>query len=175
MDYNPPDLCPWDFSGKNTGLGCHFLFWVISQPRDWTHIFCVSSIGRWILLPLHYLGSLSPWLLIPKGVNRLLWKILWFNKTSMTIFALNVIVKYIKLFISTNNGGSNELSLSYYCLLFYGLFNTNHWLGTCYVIMAYFQIISEIWGNLFIHKCVCLCNIVWHFSLFSIYIHTLIY
>ena len=20
-------LCPWDFSGKNTGVGCHFLLW----------------------------------------------------------------------------------------------------------------------------------------------------
>ena len=26
MDYNPPRLlCPWDFPGKNTGVGCHFL------------------------------------------------------------------------------------------------------------------------------------------------------
>ena len=126
-------------------------------------------------LPRHYLGSLSLWLLVPKGVNRFLWKILWFNKTSMTIFALNVIVKSIKLFICINNHGSNELSLTYYYLHFYGLFNTNHWLGTCYVIMAYFQIRSEIWGNLFIYKCVWLCNIAWHFSLFSICIHILIY
>ena len=22
-------LCPWDFPGKNTGVGCHFLFWGI--------------------------------------------------------------------------------------------------------------------------------------------------
>ena len=22
---NPMDLCPWDFPGKNTGVGCHFL------------------------------------------------------------------------------------------------------------------------------------------------------
>ena len=24
-DCSPPDSCPWDFSGKNTGVGCHFL------------------------------------------------------------------------------------------------------------------------------------------------------
>ena len=35
-------LCPWDFPGKNTGVGCHFLL----QPRDRT---CISCIGRWIL------------------------------------------------------------------------------------------------------------------------------
>ena len=24
MDYSPPGFfCPWDFSGKNTGVGCH--------------------------------------------------------------------------------------------------------------------------------------------------------
>ena len=36
-------LCPWNFPGKNTGVGCHFL------PRDWTCISCVSCFGRWIL------------------------------------------------------------------------------------------------------------------------------
>ena len=33
-------LCPWDFLGKNTGVGCHFLFQRSSQPRDRT---CISS------------------------------------------------------------------------------------------------------------------------------------
>ena len=35
-------LCPWDFPGKNTGVGCHFLFQGI-------FLTCVSCIGRWIL------------------------------------------------------------------------------------------------------------------------------
>ena len=45
-------LCPWDFPGKNTGVGCHFLLQGIfliqgsSQPTDWT---LVSCIVRWIL------------------------------------------------------------------------------------------------------------------------------
>ena len=42
-------LCPWDFSGKNIGLGCHFLLEGSSSPRDWTCIFC---IGRRILYHL---------------------------------------------------------------------------------------------------------------------------
>ena len=25
MDCSLPGLCPWDFPGKNTGMGCHFL------------------------------------------------------------------------------------------------------------------------------------------------------
>ena len=28
-----------------------------SRPRDQTHISCISCIGRWILYPLHHLGS----------------------------------------------------------------------------------------------------------------------
>ena len=42
-------LCPWNFPGKNTGVGCHFLLQGPFQPRDQTHVFCVSYIGRWIL------------------------------------------------------------------------------------------------------------------------------
>ena len=38
-------LCPWDFSGKTTEVGCHFLL-LGSQPRDQTH---VSWSGRQIL------------------------------------------------------------------------------------------------------------------------------
>ena len=41
-------LCPWDYPGENTGVGCHFLFQGI-KPRDWTRISCGSCIGRWIL------------------------------------------------------------------------------------------------------------------------------
>ena len=39
-------FCPWDFLGKNTGVGCHFLLQGSSQLRDWICIFC---IGRRIL------------------------------------------------------------------------------------------------------------------------------
>ena len=37
-------LCPWDFPGKNTGVGCHFLFKGSSQLRDWT---CISCLAGW--------------------------------------------------------------------------------------------------------------------------------
>ena len=39
-------LCPWDFPGKNTGVGCHLFLQGIFPTRDWT---CVSCIDRWIL------------------------------------------------------------------------------------------------------------------------------
>ena len=42
-------LCPWDFSGKNTGVYGHFLLQGIVPTQDWTCISCISCIGRWIL------------------------------------------------------------------------------------------------------------------------------
>ena len=50
-------LCPWKFSFKNIGVGCHFLPQESSQPRDGT---VVSCMGRWILYHHHnHLGSLG--------------------------------------------------------------------------------------------------------------------
>ena len=47
MGCSPPRLlCPWDFPGKKTGAGCHFLLLVSSWPRYQTHVSC---FGRWIL------------------------------------------------------------------------------------------------------------------------------
>ena len=37
-------LCPWDFSGKNTGVGCHFFF---------QHIFPTQGSNLWLLCLLH--------------------------------------------------------------------------------------------------------------------------
>ena len=33
MDCSPPGSCPWDFSGKNTGVGCRFLLQGIFQTQ----------------------------------------------------------------------------------------------------------------------------------------------
>ena len=37
------------FLGKNTGVGCHFLLWRSSRPRDQTCTSCISYIDRWIV------------------------------------------------------------------------------------------------------------------------------
>ena len=42
-------LCPGNFPGKNTGVGCHFLLQGSFGPRDQTHISCISCTGRQIL------------------------------------------------------------------------------------------------------------------------------
>ena len=40
-------LCPWDFPGKDTGVGCHFLLQGIFQPRNRTQVSCTT--GRFFL------------------------------------------------------------------------------------------------------------------------------
>ena len=46
MDCSPPlSFCPWDFPGKNTGIGCHFFLQGIFLTRDQTHSSCIS---RWL-------------------------------------------------------------------------------------------------------------------------------
>ena len=60
-------LCPQDFPGENTGMGCHFLlqgfFWIQgSNPR-----LLWLRIGRWIFIGLY--GSKWPWqFLIPLSI-----------------------------------------------------------------------------------------------------------
>ena len=40
-------LCPWNFAGKNAGVGCHFPSRESSWHRDWTHVSCISGSGRY--------------------------------------------------------------------------------------------------------------------------------
>ena len=52
-------LCPWNFSGKNTWVGCHFfLHGIFPNERQNP---CLLSLLHWQAdsLPLHHLGSLA--------------------------------------------------------------------------------------------------------------------
>ena len=65
-------FCRWDFPGKNTGVGYHFLLQWIFPMQD---RICISCIGRYILLQLSHLESPQYWWeckLVP-----LLWKTVW--------------------------------------------------------------------------------------------------
>ena len=50
-------LCPWDFPGKNIGVGCHFLLQGIFLIQGSN--LCLLSLLHWQAdtLPLHHLGS----------------------------------------------------------------------------------------------------------------------
>ena len=50
-------LCPWDFPGKDTGAGSHFLLQWIFLTQGSNPCLYVSCIGRWILYQQHHLGS----------------------------------------------------------------------------------------------------------------------
>ena len=72
--YSARLLCPWDFPGKNTIVGCHFLLRGIFLTQG-----CVSCIGRQILYRLSHKGSLQMfplwvitkyWVLFPVLYNR---------------------------------------------------------------------------------------------------------
>ena len=45
-------LCPWDFPGENTAVGCHSLLRGIFPTQGSNACFPVSCVGRWVLL--HY-------------------------------------------------------------------------------------------------------------------------
>ena len=53
----PRLLCPWDFSGKNTGVGCHFLLQGIFPTQGWN--LCLLQLLHWQVdsLPLSHQGS----------------------------------------------------------------------------------------------------------------------
>ena len=50
-------LCPWDSSGKNTRVGCHFILQGIFLIQDEIHIPYVSCIDRQVLYHKSHLGN----------------------------------------------------------------------------------------------------------------------
>ena len=54
-------LCPWDFTDKNSGVGCHFLLQGIFLTQDSNlHFLCLLHC-RWILYLLRHWGITSFW------------------------------------------------------------------------------------------------------------------
>ena len=41
-------LCPWNFPGKNTGVGCHSILGGYSRPGNWTQVF--HTAGRFFTI-----------------------------------------------------------------------------------------------------------------------------
>ena len=51
MDCSLPGfLCSWDFSGKNTGVGCHVLLQGIFLTKDGTYVSCVACTARFFTI-----------------------------------------------------------------------------------------------------------------------------
>ena len=65
-------LCPWDFSGKNTGVGCQFLLQGILLTQGSNPCLLCLLHCRWILYPLNH--NIFAWLLKKKT-----YLVLWFS------------------------------------------------------------------------------------------------
>ena len=50
-------LCPWDFAGKNSGVGCCFLLQGIFLTQESNLHFLSLLLGGQILYPLSHPGS----------------------------------------------------------------------------------------------------------------------
>ena len=49
IDCSPPGSCPWGYSGKSTGVGCHFLLQEIFRTRDRTQMsFIAGRFFTWV-------------------------------------------------------------------------------------------------------------------------------
>ena len=60
MDCSPPDsFHPWNFLGKSTGVGCHFLLQGIFWSGDWTLVSRISGFIIWATRESHQMPTLS--------------------------------------------------------------------------------------------------------------------
>ena len=59
-------LCPWDFPGKNTGVGCHFLLQGIFPTQESKPSLLCLLHWQVNSLPLNHLVSLRTWMFIIK-------------------------------------------------------------------------------------------------------------
>ena len=61
----PIRLCrPWDFPGKNTGVGCHFLLQKIFPTQGWTRVSCIAGRRFTVWATREALWSLN------RGINK---------------------------------------------------------------------------------------------------------
>ena len=67
-------LSPWDFPGKNTGVGCHFLLLAIFPIQDQTRVFWVSCIaGRFYTT--WAVGEVPSWVIVAaRNLSKVLQK-----------------------------------------------------------------------------------------------------
>ena len=61
VNCSPRFLCPWESTGKNTGVGCHALLQGIFLTYGLNLYFLCLLHCRWILYPLSHLGSPLCW------------------------------------------------------------------------------------------------------------------
>ena len=80
MDCSPPRLCPWDFPGKNIGVGCHFLLQGIFLtqgsnlcPLRLLHVGRFFTVERPEILHISYTLYQNPWWVLQVIVTSILY------------------------------------------------------------------------------------------------------
>ena len=130
---SPKLLCPWDFLGKNTVVGCHFLLPGTSRRRDQTHVSCLS--GRFLTTEqpgkpscivfallffffFNHVCLVILFSLLCSSLGTLLWSCLWFS------FDSNWLIPFLVFF-------AHLVTLLY--LVFFGLF----WFHLCVCVLLF--------------------------------------
>ena len=99
IDSSPPDSCPWDSPGKNTGVGCHFLLQCMkgksesevaqscltlhdpidcSRPGSCVHRISQAKVLEW--------GAIA----FSEGSDETWWKRLWSSPDASPTFLTNL-------------------------------------------------------------------------------------
>ena len=111
-------LCPGDFPGKNTGVGCCFLLQGIFPLRDWTHVSCVT--GRFFTTEPS--GKTFLWLNYGQIKSESTWGLKVYQMTSRGGFKLSY---YRSLYIFWNESWINFYEGQTNQLLNRGKFSAN--------------------------------------------------
>ena len=77
-------LCPWDFPGKSTGVGFHFLLQGIFLTRNWIHVSCIDRLF-FFFLTTELPGK--PWTLV-RQIIYLDRFISWFSSVTQSYLTL---------------------------------------------------------------------------------------
>ena len=145
-------LCPWDFPGKNTGLGCHFLLQgIFLNQRLNLHLW------HWQVdsLPLSYQGSpLLLLLLNSTSIRHFLQTALYYQLTTILIYTkiFLVVSTKIKVLISYKwqtrailKGDAGQLSRVLHCLNHSHFYTSSKWLWFKFIPQQY-DTLYKLWS-----------------------------
>ena len=135
-------LCPWDFPGKNTGVGCHFLLQGIfltqgSNPR-------LLHLLHWQVdsLPLNHMGSPAYIKVCIRWLFSSIYRRAWCHK-----------IEYLELspvWISLDCGGGEETPVSLSLSALHTSYCLNHfptyWFSThCFAFSCWSSLHTDFW------------------------------
>ena len=98
-------LCPWDFPGSSVhGISqARILEWIaisysrgFSQPRDQSHVSCISCIGRW---NLYHWGTCQVYYILANSSLNQFMLLLNRSECKFSLFHISAIIRTVRLSI----------------------------------------------------------------------------